>query len=551
MIFSVFPIDDNTLYEHYSSQNTSKDSVLELSNYSPSSSYDAFNARILMKFNTSEISQSISSGLIPSNAKYFLTLYCSEAYQLPIDYTIESYAVSSSWQPGVGHFADDPITTSGVSWKYKDSLSQGSLWISGSGNYQNNVTGSYAIIPGGGDWYINSKASQSFSDSPADINMDVTTIFNGWLNNTYENNGLIVKWDESSTGIENLIRSLKFFSIDSHTIFLPKIDIKWDDHTYVTESFSYSTINYLASGRSQNAISYPTITLPEKTNTFTYYTGSINSIITSSSISELTSSFVYYPNMGIINMPSSNTLSMTCSYDGYLSGSFDNSTLVGSSSGYYTHNEFVEYLPVSKSISFATSSGSYIGYFSGSIISDFTGTASGSFSGSLSGGTSYISYEKLYMNVPATNTYYYISSSQAIYATSSAVLQPLNDNKDIVIYPTNLKTYYKQDEKAIIQINSRPRYPEKIYTTGSIYQRNYLLPEESYFSVKDASSEVTVIDFDTNYTKLSCGNQYSGNYFNLWCNSLQPERNYRLLIKTVRGGIEEIFDNKFIFKVVR
>ena len=77
------------------------------------------------------------------------------------------------------------------------------------------------------------------------------------------------------------------------------------------------------------------------------------------------------------------------------------------------------------------------------------------------------------------------------------------------------------------------------------------LPETSYFSIKDASSEEVIIDFDENFTQLSCGNEYSGNYFKLWMNGLQPERNYRILVKMINGNIEEIFDNKFIFKVVR
>jgi hypothetical protein len=697
MVYSIYAAEDATLYERYYQQNTSKDAIIEIMRYAPSSSYDAYNSRALYKFNITEISQSISSGLIPTGSKYFLSLKCTEAYQLPLEYTIDAFAVSSSWESGIGKFADDPITTAGVSWKYKDSLSDATLWISGSGNWAPDVTGSYAMTAGGGDWYVNYKASQSFNDSSADINMDVTDIFNAWINDTIPNNGLIIKWHETSYGVENLISSLKFFSIDSHTIFLPKVDIKWDDHIYVTQSYSYSVLSYSGSRRSQNFLGYPALPVPPITNTFTYTTSSAVFLLNYENIAELTSSYINYTNIGDIKMVgNSRTCLITGSYDGYLSGSFQNTTLTGSGSGYIAHNSTIEYLPELTPISINNNSGSYVGYYSGSITSKIYGSMSGSFSGSLveymtsynyfispgnldmtgdfiitgsfdggfsgsysaesfsgsflgtgsfdgytsaslsgsglfdgylsgslnneivsssllgtgsfigfssgsirftgsldgqynstslipyslfngtisgsfktevlghlsgsfDGAVTWVSssftnsavYKKLYYSKLVENTYNSITGSQTIYATSSVILPILTENKELVVYPTNLNSFYKQTDKAIIQINSRPRYPDKIYTTGSMYKINYRLPESSYYSIKDASSEESIIDFDTTYTKLSCGNQYEGNYFKLWFNAFQPERNYRILIKTVRGDVEEIFDNKFIFKVVR
>lgn len=548
MIYSIFPSFNSTIFEKYPTQNTGKDSILELMKYAPSSSYDAYNSRILFNFSISEISQSISSGIIPQNAKFFLNLKCTEAYQLPLSYTIEAFAVSSSWQPGIGRFADDPINTSGVSWKYIDSLSDATLWITGS--FSPNTTGSYAITPGGGNWYINYKASQSFDNQLPDINMDITDIFNAWIDGTIANNGIILKWDDSDCGIENVVKSLKFFSINSHAIFLPTIDIKWDDHTYVTESYSYSTQLYSASCTSQNTISYPTILLPSITSTFTYTTQSASYTIISSSISELTSSYINYTSKGIIDITSVDAISITGSLDGYFSGSCTFVSMSGSGSGYYNLNDEISYYETSHSISKTNVSGSYAGYFSGSLIMFLNGIISGSFSGSISDNSNVV-YDKLYIQLPALNTYYYISGSQYIFATSSYILTTQAKSKETVIYPTNLKSYYKQDEKAIIQFNSRPRYPDKIYTTSSIYKKEYRLPETSYFCIKDASSEEILIDFDNDFTILSCGNEYSGNYFRLWMNGLQPERNYRILIKTISDNIEEIFDNKFIFKVVR
>jgi hypothetical protein len=56
-----------------------------------------------------------------------------------------------------------------------------------------------------------------------------------------------------------------------------------------------------------------------------------------------------------------------------------------------------------------------------------------------------------------------------------------------------------------------------------------------------------VVDFDTDYTKISADTQ--GNYFDVYMNGLEPERYYKLLIKTVISGSTLVFDNEYFFKV--
>ena len=58
-----------------------------------------------------------------------------------------------------------------------------------------------------------------------------------------------------------------------------------------------------------------------------------------------------------------------------------------------------------------------------------------------------------------------------------------------------------------------------------------------------------VIDFDTSFTKLSADN--TSNYFDMSMNSLQPERYYRLLVKTTLNESTIVIDNKNIFKVTK
>lgn len=124
------------------------------------------------------------------------------------------------------------------------------------------------------------------------------------------------------------------------------------------------------------------------------------------------------------------------------------------------------------------------------------------------------------------------------------------DLDNVSIYP-KLKKYYATAEKAKIYVNAFERYPQKAYTTQSYYTKNYYLPSSSYYEIRDAHTDEVVIPFHTTGTKLSC--DANGNFLNLWMDSFQPERFYRLVIKTEEDGGDnvQIFDNNYYFKVTR
>jgi hypothetical protein len=82
-----------------------------------------------------------------------------------------------------------------------------------------------------------------------------------------------------------------------------------------------------------------------------------------------------------------------------------------------------------------------------------------------------------------------------------------------------------------------------------LYTSPKYLPQTSYYSIKDVKSDTVVVDFDTNYTKISADTQ--GSYFDVYMNGLEPERYYKLLIKTVISGSTLVFDNEYFFKVLQ
>ena len=66
----------------------------------------------------------------------------------------------------------------------------------------------------------------------------------------------------------------------------------------------------------------------------------------------------------------------------------------------------------------------------------------------------------------------------------------------------------------------------------------------------DAHSRDIVVPFDEEFTKISADSR--GNYFKLNFDSLQPERYYKLLIKTKVSNTEQyVYDKNWVFKVVK
>jgi len=97
-------------------------------------------------------------------------------------------------------------------------------------------------------------------------------------------------------------------------------------------------------------------------------------------------------------------------------------------------------------------------------------------------------------------------------------------------------------------INVSPLYPTRVYQTSSLFTNLNYLPTSSYYAVKDLATNEFVISFDDQYTQISADN--NGNYFDIYMSGLEPERYYKILIKTIIGGSTLIFDDDYYFKVI-
>ena len=82
-----------------------------------------------------------------------------------------------------------------------------------------------------------------------------------------------------------------------------------------------------------------------------------------------------------------------------------------------------------------------------------------------------------------------------------------------------------------------------------MYTKQYYLPSgSSYYALKDLDTDEYVINFDSNYTQISC--DYTSSYFDIYMNGLEPERYYQILIQVDSEGSTTVYDDNYYFKVI-
>jgi len=244
-VYKIFPTQDATIYSAYPNQNTGLDEILDASTNFLTGSVQIDGdlpqtSRFLIQFNNSDIAY-ISQSLIQDkewNAN--LRVFVANATYLQTDTTVLTNAVSGSWNMGTGKYMDDPEVQNGVSWIWR-TYSGSNAWLTSS--YPAGVTGSYDPnnTPGGGVWWTGSQVSQVFSyRSDLDLNFGVKGIVEHWTGSSpvWDNNGFIVRQDPSQEFIDNINQqiTLKYFSVDTHTIYPPCLEFKWKDFSFSTGS---------------------------------------------------------------------------------------------------------------------------------------------------------------------------------------------------------------------------------------------------------------------------------------------------------------------------
>ena len=100
-----------------------------------------------------------------------------------------------------------------------------------------------------------------------------------------------------------------------------------------------------------------------------------------------------------------------------------------------------------------------------------------------------------------------------------------------------------------LNILSREKFPQRTFSTGSLYTNQKYLPPTTYYSIVDLKTGQPVIEFDENYTKVS--RDSNGNYFNLYLQNFEQNRYYSIELKIVHENQTYIHKDSFIFKVLK
>ncbi len=122
------------------------------------------------------------------------------------------------------------------------------------------------------------------------------------------------------------------------------------------------------------------------------------------------------------------------------------------------------------------------------------------------------------------------------------------DSTDVYIALDNNPGVFYSESINRFRLNVRPEFPARTYQTASIFTTNNYLNSSSLYAVKDLDTNEFIINFDDEYTKISCDE--IGNYFTIYMNGLEPERYYKILIQTTISGSTIVKDDQYYFKVV-
>jgi hypothetical protein len=513
--YFLFPEKDSTIYSHpdRTELNTGHDEILEIVKEKGSTNDLYYPSRVLIKFNNEEIQNTINNviGLSTFNttATCSLQLLSVEHKNLSRILNLELFAVSQSWDEGTGRYSNLPQTSTGCSWLYRDNSITKTLWPTSSAQVTGLTFASSSITIG----EIPSSSAHQLTINGVDfIGVLSSSLFNSDNKEVYFNiSGSTVAFNENLATAINASSSITSVSANA--------------------SASVLTLSGSSAGTKGNVA------------------------ITTSSISG--------NNQGIFQVGSSGyslqggTDQGASIFSSGTSGSINSSTGITQGGGsWYTGNDFNQAQQFINAASLDTNF-------------DVTSIV-----------------KKHYNNIQLSSTYptgienhgFIIKQPDAIETNTSESFGEIKyfSVDTHTIYPPrlafkwddsthnkqasakqsgelNVSLYrnqeeYNQNAEAIFRIHVRDKYPIRQFASSSNYLNPGYFTTSSFYSVRDASTEEEIIPFDV-CTKLSADEE--GMFFKLYMNGLQPERYYRVLFKHTNNEGTRVYDDNYIFKVIR
>jgi hypothetical protein len=515
--YSIFPEKDTTIYSHPDriNMNTGNDEILEIVKEKGNSDQRYYPSRILIQFNNEEIKSTISDKIGSSvfnngTTKVSLQLLSTEHKNLTTTLNIEAYAVSRSWNEGSGRFTDVPLTSNGASWVYRNNDIEKATWLTGSVITTGLTFGSSSI---------------NINELPSGSSMELT------------------------------INGIDFIPVISASLF---DNSSQENYVQISSSIEQFGLNLQTAINASSSLTSITASFTGSTNILTLSGSSLgtNVTITTSSING-NNQAVFTSSIGNFSVQGATSTTITPFAVG-TSGSLIASGITEGGGEWYTGSGFTstqqflqgDNLDVNLDVT------TIVQKHSASLFANNTypeGINNNGFiikqPNSIETNTSSSFGELQYFSVD-THTIYppklMFKWDDSSYSIGSGTVLT---SGDIFLSLHNNKSTFQRKSKQRFKLNTRKRYPDRTFTTSSNYLDTQYLPTSSYYSLRDGETDEIIIPFDTEYTKLSANNE--GMYFDLWMEGLQPERYYKFQFRTDNNEGTQIFDEDYIFKVVR
>ena len=452
--------------------------------YGQASSSSLEIARIITQFPVSSITNDRTAGTIPASGSVNFVLRMFNATHgetLPRNFSLNVSAISGAWEEGTGldmeGYTDLSYDGTGSNWIR---ASKSDNWVSTGGDFYSDTSSSF---------------SASFTSGVEDLEVDITTLVEQWLNSSgnvlgsKNNNGVIIMFPSGEQGQARSYYTKRFFARETEFFFKrPVIEARWDSSKKDNAGSFYLESNLASSADNLNRIYLYNRVRGQLKNIPTVGTGDILVSVYSGTLSPAGSKISLPLGGGVTTLNHTNITGAHVS-TGIYSASFA-----------YGNSSVTKIFPV---------------WFTGS---------------------------------EAAPTVYHTASGIDVKTFEA---DDYNPSPNYVTTVTNLKKSYTREEEARIRLYVRQKdFSPTIYTKANADPENLII-EDAYFRIIRSIDDLDVVEYGTgslNHTRLSY--DVSGNYFDLPMELLEDGYMYGIkFLYKLPNGLYKEQPNTFKFRV--
>lgn len=462
-------------------------------------------SRLLVQFDLEDLRTDYSNGIFDITSPTFkCILKLHDIYggqTTPRNFTIKAYPISHSWDEGRGRdivYYQDQDHVNFITASYTNGVAI--PWFASGANAKGLLGSSDIDLISSaslGTGLVNLYATQSFVDGTENLELDVTKILSATLKNQIPDYGFRISFDESQEE-DNKTRFVKRFgsrqSVDAN--IRPQLIVKYDD----------SCINHQSS----------------------FYFDTNNTLIMKSNVRGTPSNIVSGSSQISISGPNCMLLKLWTYYS--TSIGYQQYSLYATASQYRVGDTYIP------------------GIYSASVFVPSTATQLSALinNARLTSSNTPLKFNQIWSSLDESVAY--LSTSLYIYPRDNTVnsFRPRHYHVNIA----NVSDAYAEDDVV--------RFKTFIFDRNTPFAKFVKVPQEekslvleTHYSVRDVIADKTIIPFDTvdNSTRLSADGLHL--YFDLWMDSLVPNRTYVIDIMIIDGGQQEIYyDASPVFRLV-